>query len=370
MKKKFLIVVAALVILVVTFILLVKFDVVSFDSFLSRNKTVTESSSVESLTKGYYYIWHNPNSNNINDDLENPGEDIVFNLCPAGVPNWDKHTFVDHILWFNTEDDVTIPTLYPGDKLLYLSDTTIPYKGISWERFKDFGYTIGVGNFIGDESGHYHITSENGDNFKGYVCMDSDASELNQFADISDLFLDKVGGVPIRKNSISDGGTVINLDKDQQYLCEWYTGSFFQDFEMSANVHPFCGFETFTTYDYEFLHSNVVEIKIPEWFKSGYYYINNVGLFRLVLGNDSKIYNGESYDSNINWNDPIILYDDEHNILYDPSTGFDKRNSSSGSQIYNGTNSLNNYYESDPNASDPGNNEPLPGVRLNSGGFN
>ena len=38
---------------------------------------------------------------------------------------------------------------------------------------------------------------------------------------------------------------------------------------MTANVHTFGFLESFTTYDYEFLHSNCIEIAIPSWFKTG-----------------------------------------------------------------------------------------------------
>ena len=35
------------------------------------------------------------------------------------------------------------------------------------------------------------------------------------------------------------------------------------------------------------------------------------------------------YDSNVDWNDPIIIYDENHLVIYDPSQGLDKRDMSS-----------------------------------------
>ena len=49
--------------------------------------------------------------------------------------------------------------------------------------------------------------------------------------------------------------------------------------------------------------------------------------------NDLSLYNGLAYDTNVNWNDPIILYDDRGLVIYDPSNGIDKRNEQS-SQYY------------------------------------
>ena len=41
---------------------------------------------------------------------------------------------------------------------------------------------------------------------------------------------------------------------------------------------------------------------------------------------DESLYNGKEFDDKVNWNDPIILYDENDNLIYDPSTGVDKRN--------------------------------------------
>ena len=77
--------------------------------------------------------------------------------------------------------------------------------------------------------------------------------------------------------------------------------------------------ERFVNYDYEFMHSNFIVIDIPEYFKSGYYFVNGVGLFRYVSDGDAGKYNGKAYDATIDWNDPIILYDEDGVVIYDPS---------------------------------------------------
>lgn len=327
MKKKHLIFFLIVLGIVAFLIVMISTGGISFDTFGQNEQTKKQASSVDELADGCYYIWHNENSNDIKKDLEGIAASDVFKLCPSGSVNWDSDSFIAHTVWFSSSEDVDIPTLYPGDKLLYVSSTKVPYEGIEWERFSDYGYTIGVANMIGDTSGHYRIENVNGDGFDGYVYRESDVNQLNEnFSSVATLFLDKIGGSPVREESMSDGGTILNLDKDKDYICEWYTGTIYQDFKMKANIHTFGALESFTTYDYDFLHSNCIEIKIPEWFKTGYYYVAGTGMFRYVALGDETLYNGSPYDRNINWNAPIKLYDDFGNLIYDPSTGVDKRN--------------------------------------------
>lgn len=338
MKKKFLPFLLIGVGLAVLVFMLIHTGVISFDTYSANNQTIRQTAYVDELKNGCFYVWHNEKSKDISKDLNaTVPEDgtvlpNVFFLCPSGDVNWDDDTFVKHTIWFTSDNDTDIPTVYPGDKLLYISANYVPYKGISWERFSDYGYTIGAANLIGDESGHYHITSSDGESFEGYLFNGSDAAELNKYAMVTDLFLDKVGGVAVRDSSISEGGTVLRLDKNRDYICEWYTGTYYQDFKMRANVHAFSSLESFTTYDYEFLHSNVVEISIPDWFKTGYYYVDGLGFFRFVADDAVSLYNGKAYDANVYWNDPIILYDEYDNVIFDPSTGVDKTNEGLNSQ--------------------------------------
>lgn len=340
MKKRHLIFSLIVLGIVAFIIVMISTGGISFETFGENEQTQKHVNSVNDLADGCYYIWHDEKNNDITDDLEGVADSDVFKLCPSGSVNWDSDSFIEHTIWFSSTKDEDIPTLHAGDKLLYVSSTNVPYEGIEWERFADYGYTIGVANMKGDTSGHYYITNDDGESFDGYVFGDSDTNQLNEnFSSASTLFLDKIGGSDVRENSISDGGTILNLKKDKEYVCEWYTGTIYQDFKMKANIHTFGSLETFTTYDYEFLHSNCIEIVIPDWFKTGYYYIAGTGLFRYVSEEDEDLYNGNAYDENVNWNDPIKQYDEYNNLIYDPSTGVDKRdenNDSSDSQANNG----------------------------------
>ena len=294
--------------------------VIKLETVGADQETPTTIISVEDLEDGCYYVWHNEKTTDITEDLKGTVDKDVFKICPGGEVNWEKNSFVNHTVWFTSANDKEIPTLYPGDQLLYISSTYVPYEGISWERFADYGYTIGVANLEGDKSGHYRITNAGDKNgYAGYVYPGSDATVLETFSEVSNVFIDKIGSVKIRDDFVSDGGTVSGLEKNKKYVCEWYTGTYYQDFEMTANIHAFCSMETFTTYDYDFLHSNCIAISIPSWLKTGYYYLDGIGFFRYLSDSDAKQYNGEAYDANIDWNDPIIIYDENGFVKYNPT---------------------------------------------------
>ena len=135
-----------------------------------------------------------------------------------------------------------------GDYLLYVHDETVP-ESIVFERFADYRYTIGISNMQADMGGHYYLmfADVEDDDYKYFIDMESDASELTKLGVISKLYLDKVGNMRVDKDSVSDGGTVLNLKKDKTYTCEFYTGTYYQDFNLKANIHSFGSFERFVS---------------------------------------------------------------------------------------------------------------------------
>lgn len=280
---------------------------------------------ISELRPGSVYVWHNDKVKDIRQDIRETPEQNVFFRCPTGDINFagkETEELTDHprSIWINEEDDQNIPTLKKGDRLLYVSEKDVPEK-IILERFADYGYTIGVSNLIGDPGEHYYILYADAkeDDYKYSVDMESDAAKIVQFDLITRLYLDKVGDINVRNDTVSAGGTVTGLEKGKEYVCEFYTGTFYQDFLLRADIHSFGSMERFVSYDFEFLHSNCIAIEIPEYCKSGYYFVNGAGLFRYVSEQDESVYNGEAYDENIDWNEPIVLYDELGIVTYDPS---------------------------------------------------
>ena len=296
-----------------------------FDTMLSLSEgQPTSFSSAYDLKSGKAYVWHHEGGS-IEEDIKNGAGEDVFFTCITGDYNF-KGTEMEDIsmyprsIWIDSGTDGLIPTVTSSDKLIYVSKTEVP-ESIIFERFADFGYTIGVSNMIQDAGGHYYIEYAVSDeeDYKYYLDLTSDASQLTDLEVVTKLYLDKVGEVKVDEESVSDGGTVLGLTKDKQYVCEFYTGTFYQDFLLTANIHSFGSMERFVSYDYEFMHSTSIVIEIPEYFTSGYYFINGVGLFRCVDDEDKEIYNGEAYDAAIDWNEPLIIYNDAGEVIYDPS---------------------------------------------------
>lgn len=281
----------------------------------------TSFSDVNDLESGKAYVWKDAEG----DDISKKHLKDVFYTCITGDINFSGDELAEtyeypRSIWVGEDEDNLIPTVTSKDKLLYVSETTVP-TSIVFERFADYGYTIGVSNLTADGGEHYYFLYAEADenDYKHYVDMESDAAQLIAFDSVTRLYLDKVGDEKVNKETVSDGGTVLGLSKGKKYTCEFYTGTYYQDFKLEANIHSFGSLERFVSYDYEFLHSNCIAISIPEYFKSGYYFVNGVGLFRYVSDDDLKTYNGKAYDEDIDWNDPIIIYDENGFVIYDPS---------------------------------------------------
>lgn len=284
----------------------------------------TSFSSVNDLESGKAYVWHHVDGS-IEDDLNSDSDMFIFFTCIKGDYNFknkEKEEAIEYprSIWVSSDEDDTIPTVTKDDLLIYVSSTEVP-DGILFERFADYGYSIGISNMIADGGGHYYIeyAAVDEDDYKHYVDMNSDAAQVSELEPITKLYLDQVGNIKVDEETVSDGGSVLGLTKDKSYICEFYTGTFYQDFKLTANIHSFSSLERFTSYDYEFMHSNFIVISIPEYFKSGYYFVNGVGLFRYIVEADESIYNGEAYDENIDWNDPIIVYNENGEMIENPS---------------------------------------------------
>jgi len=325
-KIKLILSVVFLAVIVVVYILLANKDKLAgflptAASTAEENKPDSVVSSEDDMVDGQFYV-----------ESKNTSGKTIYTAVQYGNVNWMKKYDASNTLnsmWFNTGEDEDIPTVKSDTKLLFHSTSIVPTE-ITWERYADYGYSIGVSNLYYDTSGHYYLESDNKKGFQGFINPDSSATALNDYKDYDRLFLDKVGNTKVDSESMSPSGSVLGLNKDKDYICSFYTGTYYQDFRLKADTRIFSHLENYTTYGYSFLHSNCIEITIPKWLKSGYYLINNYGLIRYVSKDDEALYNGQAYDKSIDWNDTLIKYDEKGQVTYDPTgdNGAVKNNSS------------------------------------------
>lgn len=364
MKKKFLIIFIGVLFVFTVFYILYYAGIISFETAADvENEEPEAVLSIDDLENDKFYIWHDT-KHSLEEALAGTSDPSVFTICPEGMINWNKNKSTGRTIWFSSMEDSQIPTLYPGDELIYVSQTSVPGESstviengnINWERFADYGYSIGVTNLAADKSGHYYIEYNSDTGFDGFINDKTDAKDVADFKNFigSRIYLDRVGNIDVREGLVSDGGTILNLQKDNEYLCKWYKGSYVSDFRLTASVHAFSSMESFNTVEWDFVSNgsnlnhirSCITITIPEELKSGYYYISDVGFFRYVSIEDISLYNGDPYDPAVNWNDPIILHDEHGQVMYNPFLGIDERSrfGADASQS-NGIKVKNPYYE-------------------------
>ena len=318
MKNKILIIIIALVsLMLIASIVLSKLGIIDTGEVKAEEETVEVINSVEELEDGCIYVWKNCEGKKIT------AEDNEFILCPEGNTNikYKDRTVseANYTVWVDSRQDKQIPTVTRGDRLIYVSKEGVP-DTYDFLRMYENGYSIGLTSLQPDAGGHYYVNYMQTDakDFKQYINAECDAGDLAGLG-VKKLYLEKVGKAKLTEENISESGIVTGLKKNKQYVCEFYTGTYFQDYMLTADQHTFTEFEDFECHGYEFLHSNCISIDIPEWLCSGYYYINGSALFRFVDDKDIEVYNGKPYDKNIEWNEPLIQYNEFGRVIYDPS---------------------------------------------------
>lgn len=201
------------------------------------------------------------------------------------------------VLWFNDDTDWNaIPTLYQGDKLIYHYNDAFD-ESFTFERFLDLGNTIGVCNMSPRKSGHYEM-STNLDTYS-YIDPGSDATQLHDLGNRMITF-ETIGGTDVRKANVTTSGTIAGLKKGKSYKADVYTGTEMKTFTFTADAHALCSYQVDSSDDYVYMQSRIAEIKIPDYFNSGYYSVNGSGLFRYVK--DATSYDDKTDFSKLNVN--------------------------------------------------------------------
>ena len=249
------------------------------DTEKATQTTVATVGSMDGLSNGAFAIEHKENGKNI------------YYLPYSGYATFDKSQAAtaanaSRVLWFQ-DDFKAIPTLYEGDRLVYRYNTSFD-EDFTFERYLDLGYTVGVANLSPRETGHYELGVSAKDN-SGNINPVSDMTQIESLAGQTVTF-ETLGGSEIRSANVTSSGTIRGLKKGKRYKAEIYTGTEVNDFTFTADSHAMCSYQVYTSKDYQYQSSKIIEVSIPSFFNSGYYSIDGSGLFRYVKG--------DSYDDN------------------------------------------------------------------------
>lgn len=210
----------------------------------------------------------------------------TFYELPKGTYNFedknavpkDQNVDPSRIVWFGP-DDVTIPTLYADDTLVYVT-STMP-DSFTWERYKDYGYTVGVAGLEVNNTGSYSTTMES-------VNFYPDSSMKNAIATsgaaVGDsLVYDAVDKMKIGNGNVSGAGTIMGLQAGKTYDVDVYNGSTYLNLtDIEADTHAFGAFEVYTSSICNYMQANYIQVVVPDSFISGYYYINGTGFVKYV----------------------------------------------------------------------------------------
>ncbi len=245
-----------------------------------EQKTVTVIDNMDDLEDGKYYIQH--------------GEEY-YELY-AGAANFETGDATPtaansgaYTVWY-TNDWEAVPTMYAGDKLIYKTSSDFTEK-FSFLRFKYLGGTMGICSLSKTSTGRYRYEFDDDG-----INSASDAGRLEDLSSSSDtIIIEKVGGSALRSGNVSDGGSIIGLTLGEIYDADIYAGTKLNHYKLAADCTALESMDYLSTEDYTFLRSQVVQVNLPSWMNTGYYFAGeNNGLFRYVKAtsyNDATDFN-------------------------------------------------------------------------------
>lgn len=255
-------------------------------------KTSVVISDMNELEDGKYYILH---------------DGKYYPLYKNGEATFDQDNAVssasDKRSLFYTDDWEEIPTMYVGDSLIYYTSANLD-ESVTFERFEDLGYSVGICNLSRMDSGRYAFDATNKDDSKNSnINKRSDASRLMEL-DSTQVIIDNIGGAQLRSGNISRGGTIIGLTKDKLYSTDLYIGTKLKNYVLKADTRILTSMEGYTINNYAFLRSRIIEIYIPDYFNSGFYKVDGDGVFRYVKG--------KAYTERTDFNVPNNIPDEDN----------------------------------------------------------
>lgn len=216
------------------------------------------------------------------------------------------------VLYFLGDEDM-LPTHYKGENIVYKSASLdLKEDGISMERYKDMGYSIGIFGGKVKEDGYYHMTISTN-------CAEgSNAQQIFQKSQVDDIRVVSIGGQSPSSIVDQQSGIITGLEKGKKYTVEFYVGTYYYTQDFTADTH------FLKSYEYFYYSGNAIEdtkltymaFATPTDLKSGYYDINGNGL--MLYYDKKKGEPLEDIDMNVpyyaNERDQILEYTRQYNL--------------------------------------------------------
>lgn len=177
------------------------------------------------------------------------------------------------VIWLR-RDYPLIPSYYENELLAYPSES-ISMDDVTVERYKDVGYSIGIyGATYNKETGciEFSIGKNVVVNSSFYNAVAGGKSDSIQIASINDEAVDE--------NSINTYGIFTGLEKNKTYKIGCYAGTYYASIDVKADEFFLQSFESYQLDRAELTQNGYLSIQMPADAKSGYYTVNDSGLFK------------------------------------------------------------------------------------------
>lgn len=238
----------------------------------------------------------------------------------------------DRFFWLNYNvDEGKLPTMYPGDQLIYKSDKSVPAE-YTIEKFFDEGYTVGVAGLYENE---YNKPAFDTGNDKCVISKHSDARILRTIAkkvtsdddDDVEIVFNAMDKEELAMDRLDSAGMIYGLDEGRKYNFDLRIGTKSYPASMTANVHEFRLGETYKYKSIDYITDTMIRVNLPDFMTTGYYEINGSGAFRfLKTGTSYKDLKPKDYNDFIYTYsggrptgsvDGLILNDDGYLVTYE-----------------------------------------------------
>ena len=244
------------------------------------------------LVSGTYYVLHNG----------------IYYPTQLGITNYDISDVDENVTnpqfqhYFAGQDDDNIPTLFLGnnDKLIYYNTESLLDYTI-FDRYYDYGYTVGLYNIRTLDSGKMYLDLSS-DNEYGSILETSTMYNVLKDVEIDNVYVNSMNQTEINTD-IVHYGLIGYTEPGALYDVELYDGTNYNSYKTLANMHAFVQMEKYAVRDCKALQSYIFEIPIPDYLEEGYYGLSCYspngcimsGLFRYVKGtsftNDPNYFN-------------------------------------------------------------------------------